>query len=184
MTWSRMPSPSELAMTALAALVAGFLLGRCTSGGSPQEKIVIKDRHVPVRVAIPGMDVEKTTTTYVFTAADTSGTGSLVRQRDSLRLLLKERGARLVWGLDTITPSRDTVRIDCDEILRQVRARFRFAARDTVLRFVDTTAYLVRQEPSRWGLSVGAGYGATLGASAVALSPGIWAGVTYTFIRF
>lgn len=182
MTWPRVPSVSELAMSVLVALAVGFLLGRCTGGDAERSQVIIQEKKIPVRVVIPGMEVEKTTTTYVFQAADTVGTSELVRQRDSLRLLLKAKGARLSWGIDTVTPSRDTITIDCDEITRQIKARLAFAARDTTVRYWDTTA--IAQAPSRWGLSAGLGAVAMPASNGITTSAGIFLGLTYTFIRF
>ena len=52
---------------------------------------------------------------------------------------------------------------------------------DAVTTTITNTVY---EKPSRWGISISAGYGATLIDKNVKLSPYLGIGVSYTFLRF
>lgn len=103
----------------------------------------------------------------------------ILRERDSLRKALVDARVRVSFGADTTTPDGDRYIIDCDETTRTASLVAMIAPRDTTIR--DTTTILpVVVEPSRWGLSVGAGAAVSLDGQ---IRPSLFVGVTYSIFR-
>lgn len=141
---------------------------------------IVRDRVVRVPVtppAVTGSVVDRPV--YIRTAVTTADTAEIYRLRDTIRTLtlrLSSMGASYGWSIDTVTPQRDTVRIECRTpatILWDVRPATRMV--DVLVR--DTVE--IPSVRSRWGL--GLTLGGTL-STAGTFAPGLGLGITYQII--
>lgn len=167
----------------IAVLVLGIALGRCSTDIG--QRVIIEEKKIPVEIRIPSVEVQKTvdTVTVVHNSPDSSAIKRLIGVRDSLRRELAKRNVGVLFGLDTITPSRDTIQVTCDEIERRITARIRFGQRDTTIRYLDTTTYLPPKS-ARLGLSGGFGAAIVLENNVPVLRPAIFVGITYSLFNF
>lgn len=167
----------------IAVLVLGIALGRCTTDIGHQ--VIVEEKQIPVEVLIPTVEVQKKvdTVTIVHTSPDSLAIKRLIGVRDSLRRELARRNVGVLFGMDTITPSRDTIQVTCDEIERRVTARIRFGVRDTTIKYLDTTTILPPKS-ARLGLSGGFGAAIVLDNNIPVLRPAIFVGITYSIFNF
>jgi hypothetical protein len=160
-----------------------MFMGRCTH--NPEYRYIVQEKKIPITVRIPMIEIQKIadTVTVVHKSPDSTAINGLIAVRDSLRLELAKRNVGVLFGLDTITPLRDTIQVTCDEIHRRVMARIRFGVRDTTVVYLDTTTIL---PPKRlyWGISAGVGAAVTIENSLPMLRPAFFIGLTYSFINF
>lgn len=164
-------------------VVVGLIVATLEGIRGCAPSVVIRERIIRVPVQLPpltGTTQAPVVVRYVRLAGRMAvDTLAVARLRDSIDLLterLERHGARLTWGIDTVTAERDTVRITCTApggLTWDVRHGARIV--EHVVR--DTIA--VARERSRIGLGIGAG--ATMGADAV-LRPGVFVGITYTLL--
>lgn len=169
----------------LVVLIAGiaFTLGSCLT--EPDYQYIVQQKQIPVEVRIPTVQIQKRidTVRIVHTSPDSIAIKGLVAVRDSLRKELAKRNVGVLFGLDTITPLRDTIQVTCDEINRRVMARIRFGLRDTTVVYLDTTTIIPRKI-SPWGLSAGVGAGFNVDNTVISVRPCLFLGLSYTFLKF
>lgn len=167
----------------LAILLVGIVLGRCSTDVG--RSVIVEEKRIPVQIRIPSIEVHKTidTVTVVHNSPDSIAIKRLIGVRDSLRRELARRSVGVLFGLDTITPSKDTIQVTCDEIERRVTARIRFSQRDTTIRYLDTTTYLPAKS-ARLGLSGGFGAAIVLENNVPVIRPAFFVGITYSLFNF
>lgn len=161
--------------------VLSFTLGSCLT----EPEYIVERKTIPVEVRIPTVDIQKTIDTIriVHNSPDSVAIKGLIAVRDSLRKELSQRKVGVFFGLDTITPLRDTITVTCDEIQRRVMARIRFGLRDTTIVYLDTTTIIPRKL-SPWGLSAGLGAGFNVDNTVISVRPCLFLGLSYTFFNF
>ena len=161
--------------------ILSFTLGSCLT----EPEYVIEQKSIPVEVRIPTVEIQKTidTVRIVHNSPDSLAIKGLIAVRDSLRKELSDRKVGVFFGLDTITPLRDTITVTCDEIQRRVMARIRFGLRDTTIVYLDTTTIIPRKM-NPWGLSAGVGAGFNVDNAVISVRPCLFLGLSYTFLKF
>lgn len=167
----------------LAVLFLGIILGRCSTDLG--HRVIVEEKTIPVQVRIPQIEIQKTVDTVriVHSSPDSVAIKRLIGVRDSLRKELARRNVGVLFGLDTITRTRDTIHVTCDEIARRVTARIRFGVRDTAVKYLDTTMHLPAKS-AKLGLSGGFGAAIVLDNNVPVLRPAIFVGITYSLFNF
>lgn len=164
----------------LIVVIGLVVVGLESVRGCQGPATVVRDRIVPVPVTPPpvtGTVVDRPV--YIRTPHATADTAEIHRLRDTIRTLtlrLAAMGASYAWAVDTVTPQRDTVRIECrtpSTIVWDVRPATR--THDVLLR--DTVE--IPSVRSRWGLGLSAGGVMTTSGQ---FAPGIGLGITYQII--
>lgn len=111
---------------------------------APETVAVIRDRYETVRVEMPTLryvNLPGRHTVEHDTILDTAIVRSLVATLDSARHLLRSRGVRSSFSVDTaLPPLIERLWIDCDETARRVSFLAKLAPVDTVLRLKDTVS--------------------------------------------
>lgn len=115
-------------------------------------------------------------------AADGDETQRLLRERDSLATMLRDRGYDVTMIGDTVLATGDTVYVECDELLRRSRLALRLAKRPVAVEYVRdsvVTERTIRQQPLA-SLALGAGLGLTPDG---VLRPGVFVGIVLPIIN-
>lgn len=167
----------------IGILALGFFLGRCSTDIG--HRVIVQEKKIPVEVRIPEIEIQKTVDTIqiLHSSTDSLAIKGLIAVRDSLRKELGKRNVGVLFGLDTITRTHDTIQVTCDEIARRVTARIRFGVRDTIVRYQDTTTFLAPKS-AKLGLSGGFGAAIVLENNVPVLRPAIFVGITYNLFNF
>lgn len=104
---------------------------------------------------------------------------ALLEQMDSLRHALQRANVRSIFTLDTITPQKDTITVDCDEINRAITLKMFFAERNIMIQ--REREVIIQQVHPRFGIGPGVGYGIT---SSGTFQPILSINIQYNFLTF
>ncbi len=123
-------------------------IGIGTDIGEGHTKVIIRERfdtivvHTPPTIltvhARPRIEYD------TLREADTAMIRALVATLDSARTLLRQRGVRSSFALDTATDHYERLWVLCDETRRTITLDLRPRPRDTVIRTIDTTTIIER----------------------------------------
>lgn len=184
----------------LGVLVAAMWLQRCgtsVDSGAPPAVVVRTTRVVDTVVRWVSLDPVKTqvrlrprgrgpipTSTVDTTqvVAFDENVRRLLRERDSLATMLRDRGHDVTMIGDTVLASGDTLLVECDELLRRARLALRLAKRPVAVEYVRdsvVTERTIRQRPLA-SLALGAGVGLTPEG---VLRPGVFVGIVLPIIN-
>lgn len=175
---------------AIAVIAVALLLRQCWNVSpypAMSESRSISREITPVEknVELPPVHLEKTNApativwrTRNITVADSAEIKRLSATIDLLRRAMSDAGASVVFSLDTITATHDTIRVDCDETQRRIALALRFAPRTVTVERETITETITQVR--RFGFGVSAGYSLYLDNGRVEARPAINLGINYT----
>lgn len=148
---------STLIKVLIGAFLAFVILRAFSCSHDTQSRIagtetVVRDHYETVRVQLPPLRVVSEVARWRIehdTIIDTAIVRSLVATLDTARSLLRARGVRSTFTMDTsIAPFVERLVVICDETNRSIAVNATFRPIDTVVRFTDTiTAVTLWQQP-------------------------------------
>lgn len=151
----------------------------CSNNPQTIEKHIIDTIKVPVQIpVIQFRDHETVKTVQLPPQADSNALLSVIAQMDSLRNELKRANVRSLFSADTITPLKDTIHIDCDEINRRISFFAAFGKREIEIERVRDV--IIQMEKPKY--AIGVGIGGVVSPSG--LTYGLTLTLQYNFITF
>lgn len=175
----QMNNLKTIAIIVLIAIIAYFLYNQ--QGCGSREKIYVHDS-IPVPVVITKIEIRDTGTTkriYLPAKVDSNAIMALLEQMDSLRHALQRANVRSIFTLDTITPQKDRITVDCDEINRAITLKMFFAERNIMVQREREVIFQTVQP--QFGIGAGIGYGIT---SSGTFQPILSINIQYNFLTF
>lgn len=175
----QMNNLKTIAIIVLIAIIAYFLYNQ---GCGSREVLKLVHDSIPIPVPIPKIEIRDTGTTktiYLPAKADSNALMALLGQMDSLRHALQRANVRSIFTLDTVTPQKDTITVDCDEINRAITLKMLFAQRNIMVQ--REREVILQTVHPQFGIGAGIGYGITPSGT---LQPILSINIQYNFLTF
>ncbi len=141
-----------------AILLIIWIFTRIESCNAPKEIVKFRIDSIKVPVVIPQIqfrDRETVKMVQLPPKADSNALRALLAQMDSIRYELRMANVRSNFSLDTVTPEKDSFRIDCDEINRRISFAATFAKREIQIQRIREV--VIQMEKPKFSIGVGLG---------------------------